>query len=63
MTASSPEPALQLRLRPDLPPVRLGVARDAAFCFLYHDNVRLLEQAGATIVYFSPLADTRLALS
>jgi len=40
--------------------VRLGVARDRAFCFAYAENLRLLEAAGAEIVPFSPLADARL---
>ncbi|MGE4293013.1 MAG: cobyrinate a,c-diamide synthase [Desulfovibrio sp.] len=40
--------------------VRLGVAQDAAFCFCYAENLRLLEQAGAEIVFFSPLHDVEL---
>lgn len=40
--------------------VRLGVARDQAFCFFYHENIRLLEQAGAEIVFFSPMTDYAL---
>lgn len=40
--------------------VRLGVARDKAFCFLYAENIRLLAQAGAEPVFFSPLADSAL---
>jgi len=40
--------------------VRVGVARDKAFCFYYRENLRALEQAGATLVFFSPLEDTEL---
>jgi cobyrinic acid a,c-diamide synthase len=36
------------------------VARDAAFCFVYDDNLRLLREAGAEIVEFSPLIDQQL---
>lgn len=40
--------------------IRLGVARDKAFCFYYEDNLEALRRAGAEIVEFSPLADTCL---
>jgi cobyrinic acid a,c-diamide synthase len=37
--------------------VRVGVARDAAFCFYYQDNLDRLERRGGRLIYFSPLSD------
>jgi cobyrinic acid a,c-diamide synthase len=41
-------------------PVRMGVARDKAFCFYYPDNLELLVAAGVEPVPFSPMNDARL---
>ena len=45
-----------------LPPkrVRIGVARDRAFCFYYEDNLDLLRAAGADLICFSPIDDPEL---
>ena len=36
---------------------RIGVARDAAFCFTYRENLDRLARAGARLVFWSPLSD------
>ncbi len=43
-----------------LAPCRVAVALDRAFCFYYQDNIDLLREAGAEILFFSPLADGSL---
>ncbi|MDQ6647344.1 MAG: cobyrinate a,c-diamide synthase [Pseudomonadota bacterium] len=40
--------------------VRIAVARDAAFCFIYAANLALLRAAGAELAFFSALAGDRL---
>lgn len=40
--------------------VRLGIAKDEVFCFYYAENLRMLQEAGAELVYFSPLRDKKL---
>jgi cobyrinic acid a,c-diamide synthase len=49
----SPQPASPVRPCR----ARIGVARDAAFCFTYQENLDRLSRAGARLVFFSPLSD------
>lgn len=39
---------------------RLGIARDEAFCFYYNDNLEAMRRAGARLVSFSPIHDSKL---
>ena len=41
-------------------PVRIGIARDDAFSFFYEDNLRMLREAGAELIPFSPIRDDLL---
>lgn len=42
------------------PDIRIGIARDEAFCFYYPENLRLLREAGAELIPFSPLRSRHL---
>ncbi|MCR4908382.1 MAG: cobyrinate a,c-diamide synthase [Lachnospiraceae bacterium] len=42
------------------PSVRIALARDAAFSFIYEENLRVLRRFGAVIVPFSPIHDSAL---
>jgi cobyrinic acid a,c-diamide synthase len=48
----------------DVPPlldgVRIGIARDAAFSFIYPANLDMLDKLGAEPVFFSPLKHTAI---
>ncbi|HCH31938.1 MAG TPA: cobyrinate a,c-diamide synthase [Oceanospirillaceae bacterium] len=39
---------------------KIGIAKDAAFSFIYSANTRLLEAMGAELHYFSPIKDAHL---
>ena len=40
--------------------VRIAVAQDEAFCFIYAEMLEAFRDAGAEVVFFSPLRDTAL---
>ena len=48
------------RQKEDFVPVRIAVARDEAFCFLYEETLDTLRDAGAELVFFSPLTEGAL---
>lgn len=45
---------------PESKPV-IGVAKDEAFCFYYKDNLDMLEEMGASLLFFSPLHDKEIS--
>lgn len=55
----SSEPVSDLASQP-LSGQTIAVAKDAAFSFIYRDNITLLERLGANIHYFSPIEDESL---
>lgn len=54
------EPQAIAAIEPLLSGVCVGVARDAAFSFIYAANLNTLERLGAELVFFSPLLDQHL---
>ncbi len=62
------DPLLQVQSTPShdiisphhLTPVKIAIARDAAFNFYYPDNLDILQQLGAELIFWSPLKDPQL---
>lgn len=57
---SSPVPGPVPGPEPEYAGLRLGLARDRAFSFYYEDNLDFLREAGAELIFFSPLKDAAL---
>ena len=53
-------PALPVQLETPPARVRIAVAQDEAFCFTYAETLEAFRDAGAEVVFFSPLRDTAL---
>ena len=63
--ATLPEPVTFLKpqavnVKSSLLGIKIGIARDAAFSFIYQANLDLLIQLGAELIFFSPLTDQAL---
>ncbi len=41
-------------------PVKIAIAKDAAFNFYYQDNLDILQELGAELIYWSPLSDRHI---
>lgn len=59
VTFSAPTPATELSAKL-LQGIKIAIARDLAFSFIYQANIDCLEQMGAELFYFSPLANQEL---
>jgi len=61
LAATSNQEAVSPQLTPSGPAdTRIAIAMDEAFCFYYRENLRLLEDAGAELIPFSPIRSRRL---
>ena len=55
-----PAPEVESTPKQTTPRVKIAVAQDEAFCFAYAETLEALQNAGAELVFFSPLHDAAL---
>lgn len=62
LARSAPEIAVKPRKKKKAaaPDIKIGIAKDKAFCFYYAENLELLRSLGCELVPFSPLSDACL---
>ena len=58
LAASAPALEFEPPALPQFPELHIAVAKDAAFCFYYAEELKLFEKMGARLSYFSPLEDS-----
>ncbi len=56
----APSENIQVNLQEKIEPVRIGIVMDSAFQFYYPENLEALVDAGAELVYMSPLGSDEL---
>lgn len=53
-------PPLKIGIKQTDQPIRIAIAKDAAFNFYYADNLKILQELGAELIEWSPLKDGQL---
>jgi len=60
LAGSAPELPTKPKAEPSPERVRVAVARDEAFCFIYQENLETLRALGCELCFFSPVHDAAL---